>query len=652
MPRDRSVKQSLGVVHKRIFEVGGLRDVVRHSQANESQSKVLLVGAGGIGCELLKNIVLTGFGEVHIIDLDTIDLSNLNRQFLFRQEHIKKPKALVAKDAAQKFNPRVKLEAYHANIKDARFDINWYSQFNIVFNALDNLEARRHVNKMCLAADVPLIESGTTGFDGQVQVIKKGVTACYDCRNKATPKSFPVCTIRSTPSQSIHCIVWAKSYLLPELFGESQDAVPEVDATEDSENTEEIAKLKEEAEALKKIRGTMGSEDFAAQVFDKVFSEDIERLAKMEDMWKEKSAPEPLSYEDLTQESGSIDTSVAQSDQNVWSMPENFVVFRDSLTRLAKRTATEQAGALQNGGPSPAITFDKDDDDTLDFVTATANLRAQIFGIESKSKFDVKQMAGNIIPAIATTNAMIAGFCVMQAFKVFKGDYTKTKTIALLHGSIFASAPDEPNPNCVVCGNAMARIQIDPERATLKDLVEDILKTKLGYGEEISILSEQGLIYDPDLEDNLDKKFEELGIKKGSFLTIKDDDDDPRIDLQLAIEIKPESEGDDTAAVRMLLKDDQMFEIPRKPKKETKETNGTSHNDDDVVELVTQEGTGPTSSGSKRKRDADEAGLENGETPAKKARADSKDVKGKGRAPEVEVVVLEEDDGAIMIEDD
>ena len=54
-----------------------------------------MVGAGGIGCELLKNLVLAGFGEVHIVDLDTIDLSNLNRQFLFRHEHIKKSKALV-----------------------------------------------------------------------------------------------------------------------------------------------------------------------------------------------------------------------------------------------------------------------------------------------------------------------------------------------------------------------------------------------------------------------------------------------------------------------------------------------------------------------------------------------------------------------------
>jgi len=76
-------------------------------------------------------------------------------------------------ETAEKFNPNVKLEAHHANIKDSKFNVKWFKGFNVVFNALDNLEARRHVNKMCLSADVPLIESGTTGFDGQVQVIKR-----------------------------------------------------------------------------------------------------------------------------------------------------------------------------------------------------------------------------------------------------------------------------------------------------------------------------------------------------------------------------------------------------------------------------------------------------------------------------------------------
>ena len=83
----------------------------------------------------------------------------------------------VAKESAGRFNPKVQIEAYHDNIKDPQFNVAWFKSFKIVFNALDNLDARRHVNKMCLAADVPLIESGTTGFNGQVQVIRKVCTS-------------------------------------------------------------------------------------------------------------------------------------------------------------------------------------------------------------------------------------------------------------------------------------------------------------------------------------------------------------------------------------------------------------------------------------------------------------------------------------------
>ena len=437
---------------------------------------------------------------------------------------------------------------------------------------------------------------------------------------------------------------------MPELFGESEEAMPELDVTEDSGNAEEIAKLKEEAEALKKIRDSMGSDDFAKQVFDKVFKDDIERLAQMEDMWKDKSAPEPLSYEKLEAESTAVDKSVAQSDQNVWSTVENFVVFRDSLSRLAKRLAEEQAKASKNSLPSPIITFDKDDDDTLDLVAATANLRAQIFGIETKSKFDIKQMAGNIIPAIATTNAMIAGLCVLQGFKVLKGEYPKTKIVFLDRGNLSSSSSEAPSPLCVVCNNAMARLQFSPNRATLGDLVKIILTEKLGYGDEISILSEKGLIYDPDMEDNLEKKFEELDIKEGSFLIIKDDNDEdgsPRVDLQLSIEVN-KSEGDDVPIVGLVFKEGQFLDIGRQPEKKPADapvTNGDA-------EPVTENGTAVASVIAKRKRDADEAGLDGDGTPMKKVKPEPVDLKGKGKAVEPEVTVIEEDDGTIMIDDD
>lgn len=315
----------------------------------------------------------------------------------------------VAKESAGKFNPNPKIEAYHDNIKDPQFNVAWFKGFDVVFNALDNLDARRHVNKMCLAANVPLIESGTTGFNGQVQVIKKvrhthvvrsinytdaiiqGETECYDCTAKDPPKSFPVCTIRSTPSQPIHCIVWGKSYLFAEIFGATEDEAPEVNTKEDSENAQEIANLRKEAQALMRIRESMGSEDFPRLVFNKVFKEDIERLRSMEDMWKTKRAPEALDYDTLLQESLGCGPAVAQKDQVAWTTAENFAVFVDSLRRLSSRLEEERASA-GTGNAAPILTFDKDDVDTLDFVAASANLRSHIFGIETRSKFDIKRM--------------------------------------------------------------------------------------------------------------------------------------------------------------------------------------------------------------------------------------------------------------------
>ncbi|PSN73329.1 ubiquitin-activating enzyme E1 3 [Corynespora cassiicola Philippines] len=584
MARDTFAQKSLG---------GSL-----HSQIK--QARVLMVGAGGIGCELLKNLVLTGFGEIHIVDLDTIDLSNLNRQFLFRNEHIKKSKALVAKESAGKFNPNVKIEAYHDNIKDPRFNVAWFKGFQIVFNALDNLEARRHVNKMCLAADVPLIESGTTGFNGQTQVIQKGKTECYDCNPKDPPKSFPVCTIRSTPSQPIHCIVWGKSYLFTEIFGISEDEASELDHSEDSDNAGEIENLRKEAQALKRIRESMGSEEFPRLVFNKVFKEDIERLRSMEDMWKSRRPPVALDYDELTKQALGVGAEVAQRDQVVWTLAENFFVFLDSLRRLSNRLEETRANA-DTGNAPPVLTFDKDDADTLDFVTASANLRSHVFGIETRSKFDIKQMAGNIIPAIATTNAMTASLCVLQAFKVMRNELDKAKFIFLTRSveRVLTAEPlRPPNPTCPVCSVAQSTLEVDLSRATIKDLVEDLLRLQLGYGEEFSVTNEAGqILYDPEEDLNLSKTFGEFGIKKDSFITVIDEaDENPRVNLVLSI------------AERDLDKDSKPIHLSEKVEIGTKpaieaavETNGH------IVPITNGVANGTSA---KRKRDADEAGLE------------------------------------------
>ena len=301
---------------------------------------------------------------------------------------------------------------------------------------------------------------------------------------------------------------------------------------------QEIENLRKEAQALQSIRLSMGSDDFPRKVFEKVFKHDIERLRSMEDMWKTRKPPTSLDYdalEKLVQESD-IPPSIARQGQQAWTEAENFAVFSESLNRLSDRFQNLNKSAGES--PAPTLEFDKDDEDALDFVAASANLRALIFGIEAKSKFDIKQMAGNIIPAIATTNAMVAGLCVLQAFKIIRQDIQRARNIFLERGAqrvINTETLRPPNPECGVCSMTSSKLNIDPARATLEHLVKDVLEKQLGYG-ELTLNSSAGTVYDPDLEDNLPKKLGELGIKVDDFITIIDDEDDnPRVNLSLAI---------------------------------------------------------------------------------------------------------------------
>ncbi|KAK4995081.1 E1 ubiquitin-activating protein uba2 [Elasticomyces elasticus] len=486
---------------------------------------------------------------------------------------------------------------------------------------------------MCLVAGVPLIESGTTGFNGQVQPILKGRTECYDCNPKEVPKSFPVCTIRSTPSQPIHCIVWAKSYLFTELFGISEDETSELDQSVDSENAQEIENLRTEAAALKKIRLSMGSADFPRLVFEKVFTADIERLRSMEDMWKTRVPPDPLSFSELSTSAASVPADIASQDQKVWSLAENFEVFKRSLETLSTRLNELKAAATDTDTP-PILTFDKDDKDTLDFVASAANLRSHIFSIPTRSEFDIKQMAGNIIPAIATTNANTAALCVLLAFQLLSGNMQRAKMVFLAKGAdrmITAETLRPPNPDCPVCSVAQARLVVDTSNVTLERLVEEILRAKLGYGEEFSISTDAGVIFDPELDDNLSRTLSSLGIKDGSFVTVIDDDDmDPRVNLVLAVEEKPAA-GDVTALSLF----PELLHIPRRPKAPV-QSNGHADGAPKPVEMVDT---------FKRKRVASEAELED-EQRRKKGKVMEQ--------PAGDDVIMVEDTGggAIMIDDD
>ncbi|KAF1796754.1 hypothetical protein V8B55DRAFT_1451843 [Mucor lusitanicus] len=547
-----------------------------------ANSKILLVGAGGIGCELLKDLVMSGFKDIVVIDLDTIDISNLNRQFLFQRQHVKKAKAHVAKESALKFNSAAKIESLQSNIKESQFNVQWFKQFTMVLNALDNLDARRHVNAMCLAADVPLVESGTQGYLGQAYVIKKFETECFDCQPKPTPTTYPVCTIRSTPSAPIHCIVWAKSFLFSQLFGnsEDEDAMEEDDS---EENAQELAALSRETAELKQIKEAVGSADYAKKVFDKVYNTDINRLLSMESMWANRAKPTPLDYDTLESESAAAETSaVGLPDQKVWTLKENFEMFKDSVVRLATRYVKErerQSDAI--------LSFDKDDDDAMDFVTAASNLRAHVFNIPTKSLFDVKSMAGNIIPAIATTNAVIAGFVIMKAYGILRGDIKNNPRTYLTTGSrLVQEANAEPNPDCGVCRSRSATVKVDFDKTTLNDIIQKVILLSQEEGgagmveDEVAIMDGSRMIYDIEFDDSVGLKLREVGLNPGSIIRVTQDDGGEDVDLILEAFDASEEHDDSLKLMNAIPK-------PKQTKRES-EKRKASEDDTDLDQLSRQ----------------------------------------------------------------
>ncbi|KAH8602556.1 hypothetical protein B0O99DRAFT_679550 [Bisporella sp. PMI_857] len=194
--------------------------------------KILVIGAGGLGCEILKNLALSGFKHIHVIDMDTIDVSNLNRQFLFRQSDVGKSKAEVAAKFVMKRVKGVTITPHNCKIQDK--DDEFYLQFTIVVCGLDSIEARRWINSTLVnlfdegnqESLKPLIDGGTEGFKGQSRVVFPTISSCLECQldMHAPRAAVPLCTLATIPRQPEHCIEWAHI-----IAWESEKPFPKLD---------------------------------------------------------------------------------------------------------------------------------------------------------------------------------------------------------------------------------------------------------------------------------------------------------------------------------------------------------------------------------------------------------------------------------------
>ena len=161
----------------------------RDFQEKLTKQKWFVVGAGAIGCELLKNFALLGLGcdeagGVTVTDMDMIEKSNLNRQFLFRTWDINKHKAVTAVAAVQAMNPQAKYKAMELRVgaeSENVYNDGFFEPLDGVANALDNVEARTYMDRRCVYYNKPLLESGTLGTKGNTQVVIPKVIILIVC---------------------------------------------------------------------------------------------------------------------------------------------------------------------------------------------------------------------------------------------------------------------------------------------------------------------------------------------------------------------------------------------------------------------------------------------------------------------------------------